>query len=172
MHWNFTAHKTLHFKTPEKRSSLWNEFVQIFETQIQDFGANLLTTNWCYFCRRMQCILPKKVSVINTLFQDLSLFQKKYSIPNLLLWLLCMYFSLRVTTCMQEGKNTSNKNRCDIKYFTWKAQNMNKWSHEKMLNLMSWHKTLECSKTVSCFSLWNSMNPAWRHVMVWTNMFC
>ena len=28
------AHKTLHFKTLEKWSFLWNEFVQIFQTQI------------------------------------------------------------------------------------------------------------------------------------------
>ena len=36
MYWNLNAHKTLHFKTPEKWSFLWNKFVQIFETQILD----------------------------------------------------------------------------------------------------------------------------------------
>ena len=34
MYWNLNACKTLHFKTHEKQSFLWNEFVQIFETQI------------------------------------------------------------------------------------------------------------------------------------------
>ena len=34
MYWNLNAHETVHLKTPEKWSFLWNEFVQIFETQI------------------------------------------------------------------------------------------------------------------------------------------
>ena len=34
---------------------------------------------------------------------------------------------------------TSNKNSFDIKYFTLKAQNMNEWSYENVLNLVSWH---------------------------------
>ena len=116
----------------------------------------------------MQCILPNNLNIMKTLsFQDLSLFKVKYFVPKLLLWLLHMYFSFRLTAYIQEGENTSNKNSCDIKYFTWKAQNMNEWSHENMLNLVSWHKTLECSKTVSCFSLQNSMKPAWQCVTVW-----
>ena len=76
MHWNLTAHKPLHIKTPEKWSFLWNESVQIFETQIQDFAASVLTTSWLEFCRRMQCILPKNLNIMNNLFS------RPFSLPK------------------------------------------------------------------------------------------
>ena len=118
----------------------------------------------------MQCILPINLNIMKTLsFQDLSLFQVKYSLPKLLLWFLRMYFSFRLTTYIQEGDNTSNKNNCDIKYFTGKAHNMNEWSHKNMLNFLFWHKTLECSKTVHVFhyeTAWNQCD----HVLQYKQM--
>ena len=164
---------TKHYISKHQKSSHFSGMNLYRFLRLRYLVQGQLTTNWCTFCRTMQWILPKNLNIMKTLsFQDLSLFQVKYSIPRLLLWLLRMYFSFRLTTYIHEGENTSNKNCFDIKYFTWKTQNMNQWSHRNMLNLVSWHETLECSKTVLCFSLQNSMKPAWQCVMVWTNVFC
>ena len=166
MHWNLNAHKTLHFKYQKSGHfsgmNLYRfsrlRYITCCNANLQQTGVN--------FVGECNAFFQRNLTLWTLSFQDLSLFQMKYSVPNLLLWLLHMYFSFRLTTYIPEGKKTSNKNSCDIKYFTWKAQNMNQWNHENMLNLVSWNKTLECSKTVSCFSLQNSMNPAWQCVTV------
>ena len=83
MHWNLTAPNTLHIKTPEKWSFLWNEPVQIFKTQIQDFAASILTANWLEFCRRMQCVLPNNLNIMNNLFS------RHFSLLNEILYQTC-----------------------------------------------------------------------------------
>ena len=67
MYWNLNAHKTLHFKTPEKLSFLWYEFVQIFETQIIRAKASLQQTGVNFVGECNACILTLwKLSLFKT----------------------------------------------------------------------------------------------------------
>ena len=117
MHWNLTAHKTLHIKTPEKWSFLWNEFVQIFETQIQ-YLAHYLPQTGFNFVGERNAFFQKPLHYENCLFS------RPFSFPNELLCtkgiIVTSAYVLFIQASYIHMRRQENKqqNRCDIKYFT------------------------------------------------------
>ena len=109
-----------------------------------------LTTNWFNFWRRMKTILPKELNDMKTLsVHELSVFQVKYSVSKLLLWLVCMQFPIEDQYTYMSRENKQQKH---LWYRIFHLEDTEcEWSHQNVKDVASCHETFQCSKCVQAF---------------------
>ena len=172
MCWKLNAHKTIEMNTPEKWTIISNKLWRFSELK---------------YIMQSQPVLAPFLQQTGLIFENHSPQRTERDENSLCSWPFCLpseIFCIKpvIVACLCAVSNSGSAYLYEQReQATKKAviqnislerhrMSMNEWSHENVKDVVSCHKTFECSKCVQafhCFSL-----PTQHSVTVWTNVFC